>query len=160
MKIDISKNFHMATFPSKVASMNDMYKHVYNIVITDELLDNGTLCGRGDYVSFDQYEQAALPAGFEGRINEASRANKGYWYVEVTALPDDEVLYMYNSAVSEYTERELKDERLFVNEEGDVIQGAVLCIGDVIEISTEGFDGTPAAGASVTFENGKYKVGA
>jgi len=160
MKIDISKNFHMASFPSKVASMNDMYKHVYNIVITDDEVDNGTLCGRGDYVSFDQYEQDDLPKGFAGRINEASRAHKDYWYVEVTALPDDEVLYMYNSAVSEYVEKELQDERLFVNEEGDVIQGAVLCIGDVIEVSKEGFTGTPVAGKTVTFENGKYKVGA
>ena len=160
MKIDISKNFHMATFPVKVASMNGMYKHVYNIVITDDTLDNGTLCGRGDYVSFDQYEQDDLPEGFAGRINEASKSHKDYWYVEVTELPDDEVLYLYNSAVSEYVEKELQDERLFVNEEDDVIQGAVLCVGDVIEVSKEGFTGTPSAGASVTFEDGKYKVGA
>lgn len=160
MKIDISKNFHMASFPVNVASVNGNYAHVYNIVVADEFLDNGTLSGRGDYVSFDQYEQAALPNGFEGRINEPMPAHPGYWIVEVTALPDDEVLYLYNSAVSEYTERELKDERLFVNEEGDVIQGARLLIGDRIEVSTEGFNGTPANGKAVTFANGKYVVGA
>ena len=158
MKIDVSTNKHMATFPSKIASMNGNYAHVYNIVIQDNTVDNGQLCGRGDYVSFDQYEQDTVPNGFAGVINEASKAHPGYWYVEVTALPAAEVLYMYNSAVSEYVERELKDERLFVNEKGDVCQGARLMIGDVFEVSTEGFNGTPSAGTAVTYANGKYVI--
>ena len=158
MKIDISRNFHMASFPSKVASMNGNYAHVYNIVITDNTVDNGQLCGRGDYVSFDQYEQDTVPSGVKARINEAAKAHPGYWYVEFTELPDDEVLYMYNSAVSEYTERDLKDERLFVNEKGDVCQGARLIVGDVIEVSTEGFNGTPSAGTAVTYASGKYVI--
>lgn len=158
MKIDISRNFHMASFPSKIASMNGNYAHVYNIVIQDNTVDNGQLCGRGTYVSFDQYEQDTVPNGFAGVINEAVPAKPGYWYVEVTALPAAEVLYMYNSAVSEYVERDLKDERLFVNEKGDVIQGARLMIGDVFEVSTEGFNGTPSAGTAVTYANGKYVI--
>lgn len=158
MKIDISRNYHMASFPVKVASMNGNFAHVYNIVIQDDIVENGQLCGRGSYVSFDQYEQAALPDGFKGRINEAAPAHPGYWLVEVTELPDEEVLYMYNSAVSEYVERDLKDERLFVSEADDVCQGARLMIGDVIEISTEGFKGTPSAGTDVTYANGKYVI--
>lgn len=158
MKIDVTTNKHMASFPSKIASMNGNYAHVYNIVIQDNLVDNGQLCGRGDYVSFDQYEQDAVPNGFQGIINEEVPAKPGYWYVEVTALPAAEVLYMYNSAVSEYVERELKDERLFVNEKDDVCQGARLMIGDVYEVSTEGFNGTPSAGTAVTYANGKYVI--
>lgn len=158
MKIDIARNFHMASFPAKIASVNGNFAHVYNIVITDNIVENGQLCGRGQYVSFDQYQQAAVPNGFQGKINEASKAHPGYWYVEVTALPADEVLYMYNSAVSEYTERDLKDERLFVSEKGDVCQGARLMIGDVFEVSTEGFNGTPSANTAVTYANGKYVI--
>lgn len=158
MKIDVSTNFHMASFPVNVASMNGNYAHVYNIVIQDNTVDNGQLCGRGDYVSFDQYEQDTVPAGVKAVIREAMPAHPGYWIVEFTELPDDEVLYMYNSAVSEYVERELKDERLFVNEKGDVCQGARLLIGDRIEVSTEGFNGTPSAGTAVTYANGKYVI--
>lgn len=157
MAIDITKGSHVSSFPTKIASMMGQYKHVYNIVLGANA-DNGALAGRGDYVSFDQYEQDAPSGTFAGRINE--QAKNGNWYVEVTALPTDgtEVLYLYNSPISPYEEKDFQDESLFYNEEGDVVQGAVLCIGDVFEISPNGFTGTPAAGANVTYAAGKYVV--
>ena len=157
--IDIQKGSHVASFPVKVASMMGQYSHVYNIVL-DADTDNGMLAGRGDYVSFDQYEQATPSADFAGKVNE--QAANGNWYVEVTALPTgEEVLYLYNSPISEYPERDLQAESLFYNAAGEVAQGAVLCIGDVIELSENAFTGTVADGAVVTFDAStkKYIVG-
>ena len=155
MAIDITKGSHIRSFPNKVASMMGQYSHVYNIVLQANA-DNGTLAGRGNYVSFDQYQSAAAPANFAGRINE--QAANGDWYVEVTALGTGETLYIYNSPVSPYKERELQDETLFYNKQGDVAQGAVLCVGDVFTISAAGFTGTPAAGKTVSYSSGKYVV--
>lgn len=158
--IDITKGSHVASFPTKVASMMGQYSHVYNIVLQADT-DNGMLAGRGDYVSFDQYEQAAPSDEFAGRINE--QAANGNWYVEVTALPaDEEVLYIYNAPVSPYAERDFQDETLFYNAAGEVAQGAVLCIGDVIELSENAFAGTIAAGSVVSFDSStkKYAVSA
>lgn len=158
--VDLTKNFHVVSFPSKVASMMGQYSHVYNIVLQNDT-DNGMLAGRGDYVSFDQYEQATPSSSFAGRINE--QAANGNWYVEVTALPaDEEVLVIYNAAVSPYAEREFQDESLFFNAAGEVAQGAVLVVGDVIELSENAFTGTPAAGATVSFDSStnKYEVSA
>ena len=155
MAIDIVKGSHVVSFPSKIASAMGQFGHVYNIVTTADV-DNGALCGRGDYVSFDQYEQAAVANGFAGRINE--QAADGSWYIEVTALPDDEVLYMYNAPVSEYEERELQDESLFYNKSGDVVQGMTLRVGDVFSVSENGITGTPAANTAVTYSAGKYVI--
>ena len=165
--IDIQLNKHMTSFPTKIASMMiPEGGKVYNIVIADNKVDNGQLCGRGAYVSFDQYEQAALPSDpaeeggtavtFAGRINEMGA--DGRWIVEVTQLPKSgEVLYMYNSPVSEYDERDLQDEALFYSAKNERIQGARLDIGDLFSISVEGFEGTPAANAAVTYNESTHK---
>ena len=158
MAIDIRKGSHIKTFPSDIASMMGQYGHVYDIQLTADT-DNGTLAGRGDYVSFHIYEQGDAPKGFAGVIRE--QAPDGTWYIEVTAVPSDaELLYIYNAPVSEYGEREFQDETLFYNKEGEVAQGATLIVGDWFAISKEGFTGTPSAGKSVTYASGKYVVGA
>lgn len=156
MAIDISTNKHIATFPSKVASMMGQYGHVYNIVLQANT-DNGVLASRGDYVDFDQYEQDSVTANaVEGLITK--KAATGNWYVEITKLPATEVLYIYNSPVSEYEQREFQDEKLFYNKAGEVAQGAELKVGDVIEYSDEAFTGTAAAGKAVKYAAGKYVV--
>ena len=156
MAIDIRKGSHIATFPSKVASMMGQYGHVYNIVLTADT-DNGILASRGDYVDFDQYEQDVVTANaVEGLITK--QAANGNWYVEITKLPATEVLYLYNSPVSEYEEKEFQDESLFFNKDGEVAQGATLIVGDVIEYSALAFTGTPVAGKAVKYASGKYVV--
>ena len=157
MALDINKGTHAVAFPSKIASMMGQYGHVYNTVLTADH-DNGTLVGRGAYVSFDQYQEAAVPAGFAGRINE--QAADGKWYIEVTALGAGETLFVYNSATSPYAERELRDEKLFYNAKGDVVQGATLIVGDVFAVSADAITGTPAANTAVTYNatTKKYEI--
>lgn len=150
--IDVRKGSHVVSFPSKIASACGQYGHIFNTVVTDDTVDNGTLCAKGDYVSFDQYEQEALDAGdtITGEIIDQD-AN-GLWYVEFTALPAGKtVLYMYNAPISEYPERSLQDESLWVNVEDDVVQGMQLMVNDVAEYSDLAFEGTPAAGTAVTY---------
>ena len=156
MAIDIRKGSHMSTFPSKILSMMGNGGHVYNLVMGADS-DNGSLAGRGSYVSFDQYDQAAAPNGFAGVVLE--QAASGRWYVEVTAVPASaELLYVYNAPVSEYAEKDFQDESLFYNKAGEVAQGATLHIGDVFEISENGFNQTPTAGDTVTYVGGVYTI--
>lgn len=156
MVVDITKGTHIKSFPNKVASMMGNYAHVYNLVLTANT-DNGTLASRGDYVSFDQYEQAAVTANaVEGVIRELMA--DGTWLVEVTKLPATEVLYVYNSPVSEYSEKEFQDESLMYNKAGEVAQGATLVLGDMFTLSDVAFTGTPVAGKTVKYAAGKYVV--
>lgn len=156
MAIDIRTGSHVVSFPSKVASMMGQYDHVYNIVL-DADCDNGTLATRSSYVDFDQYEQGAVTANtVEGKI--LKQAANGNWYIEITKLPTAEVLYLYNSPVSEYAEKEFQDESLFYNKNGEVAQGAVLTIGDVIEYSALAITGTPAANTVVKYTSGKWVI--
>ena len=118
MAIDVRKGSHVSSFPTLISSMMNTYKRVYNIVLTADT-DNGMLAARGNYVSFDNYQQAAVT---NDAVTVAVRelGADGLWICEVTVLPDTEVLYLYNSPVSEYPQRELQDESLFYNKKGDL----------------------------------------
>lgn len=157
MAIDFTKNAtHNIAFPSFVASAMGQYGHVINLVMQNDT-DNGTLSMKGNYVSFEQYEQAAVTANsVKGIIREASA--EGGWYVEFTDLPSDPVFFVYNSPVSPYPEAELRDEALFYNAAGDVTQGMELHIGDIVSLSDSAFTGTPAANTAVTYTSGKYVI--
>lgn len=156
MYVDITKGSHIKSFPNKLASMMGQYGHVYNIVLQSNM-DNGQLCSRGDYVSFDQYEQDAVAANaVEVTIRELMA--DGTRLVEVTKLPATEVLYIYNSPVSEYNEREFNDEQLMYNKAGEVAQGATLILGDMFTLSDNAFTGTIADGAVAKYSAGKYVI--
>lgn len=160
MAIDISKNLtHNRSFPSKVASAMDQYGHIFNGVL-QKATDNGCLGLKSSYVDYDQYEIEDLADtlnGFAGVIR--GQHADGTWEIEVTELPaTGTVCYLYNTPVSPYPEVELQDERLFYNEEGDVVQAMQLMVNDVITMSVEGIDGTPEAGKAVTYANDKYVV--
>ena len=155
--IDVRKSTHGTSFPTKVASMMGQYGHVYNIIL-DADADNGKLVGRGAYTHFDQYEEDALPSGWAGLVLEQATGD-GRWLVETTAVPTaGEALYIFNDPTSEYSERDFQSEDLFYNKADEVAQGATLIVGDVIALSENWFNKTPAAGDTVTFSNGKFTV--
>ena len=156
MAIDFSKNpTHIVAFPSKVASAMGQYGHVINLVMGANT-DNGTLAGKGNYVSFDQYAVAAVADNkVEGIIREAS--SEGGWYVEFSKL-DGQYFLVYNTPISPYPQTELRDEALFYNVTGDVTQGMELHLGDIVSLSAAAFTGTPQAGKTVKYSSGKYVV--
>lgn len=156
MAIDIQKNKHVASFPTLISSMMGTFHRVYNIVLGANT-DNGMLSKRGSYTDFDNYAQAAVTD--EDVVVNINRMDAdGKWIVEVAELPDYEVLYLYNSPVSEYEEKDLQDEELFYNKAGEVVQGAPLLIGDLFSLNDLAFTGTAAAGKTAKYAAGKYVV--
>lgn len=153
MAVDISKTKHTVAFPRKIAAAAGS-PHQWDIVISANT-DNGALCTRGKYVSFANYQAAAAPAQFAGKILE--QTSDGDWYVEVT--DPKEAIFLYNSPRSEYTERELRDEHYFYNKPSEgTVRGYELIKGDIFSISVEGFTGVPVAGKAVSYADGKYVV--
>ena len=57
----------------------------------------------------------------------------------------------------DYT-KSFKNEKRFYNAAGATVRGYELAVGDVFELSAEGFDGTPEAGKTVTVANKKLVV--
>ena len=154
--IDVNKNAtHIIAFPSFVASAMGQYGHVINLVMQANT-DNGVLADKGAYVSFEQYNMAAVADNkVEGIIREASA--EGGWYVEFSKL-DGQYFFVYNTPVSPYPEEELREEGLFYNATGDVTQGMELHLGDIVSLSDAAFTGTPVAGKTVKYSAGKYVV--
>lgn len=157
----IRANFekHHVCFPTKVLS--EHVGRTLNMVIKKDT-DNGTVCGKGKYVSFDQYEVAAAPADFEGQILE--QAADGNWYVEVTKIDPNapailiyevpEIAETYNSSFTAISN--------FFNEATEsrtkTVRGLVLNVTDIYELSADAFEGTPKAGSKVTINDQKHVV--
>lgn len=162
MAIRMNIEQHHVCFPTKVLS--DKVGRVLNMVIEKDT-DNGTVCGKGDYVSFDQYKVADAPASYEGKILE--QAADGGWYVEVTKIdPNAPAILIYEvpEIAENYDSRFTKISNFF-NEASTTrtktVRGLILTTTDVYELSEDAFDGTPTAGAKVTVEAGsqKHKIG-
>ena len=85
------------------------------------------------------------------------QAASGDWYIEVTAAT--EALFIFDSPViAENYNHKFTAEKNFYNESGKVVKAYSLIKGDIISISTFGFTGTPKAGKTVSYANGKYVV--
>lgn len=149
MAIDLTKGSRQAAFMSKVFAVEN--GHIYNLTIAKDR-DNGQLAVRDvtTWNSFDNYDED--PAGtitFAGVLR--GQAANGNYYLEVLSVSQD-VLFVYNSPVSEYAERELQVETLFYNKAGDTVQGIPLERGDIVELTANAFTGTLAEGASVSYD--------
>lgn len=154
-KINMTK--HAVCFPSKILA-GSMGAHIYNITLTTDC-DQGGIIGRGDWLSFDNYAEANAPVGFAAKI--VDQAANGNWYVEVTATGSAEALLVYNSPIIPYeSPRELADLSNFYNAADEVVKAYVLTVGDIFELSAEGFDGVPAKGKTLTVSNKKLAVSA
>ena len=143
---------HNEAFPSKLLAANGG-EHIFDILLTADH-DNGVIVGRGNYVKLGTYQEAAAPANFVGIIRE--QAANGNWYVEVTV--PDEALWILMPEISPYGISQLENPKAWYNASGDTVKGYELHKGDIFEMSIEGFNGTPAVNATVTFANGKYVI--
>ena len=156
---EISK--HHVAFPTKVLS--ERVGRVLNMVISEDT-DNGTVCGKGAYVSFDQYKVADVPSAFEGEILE--KAADGNWYVEVKKIdPNAPAILIYEAPIiAENYNSKFTSVANFFNEASPertkTVRGFVLGVTDVYELSEDAFEGTPVAGKKVTINGQKHVVGA
>lgn len=128
--------------------------HIFNIQIEEDL-DNGSIVAKGDYVKPEVYK-AKDSTGFSGVI--VDKAANGNWYVEVVE-PGDGLLVLQVPMIYEEFTTAMKHESNFYNEAGDVVRSYELYKDDIFELSTEGFDGEPDKGATVTVANKKLKIG-
>lgn len=156
LRYEIEK--HHVCFPTKVLS--ERVGRVLNMVISEDT-DNGTVCGKGAYVSFDQYEVAEVPAAFEGEILE--KAADGNWYVEVKKIdPNAPAILIYEvPEIAENYNTKFTSIANFFNaaspERTKTVRGLVLGVTDVYELSEDAFEGVPEAGKKVTI-NGQMHV--
>ena len=158
LRYEIEK--HHVCFPTKVLS--ERVGRVLNMVISEDT-DNGTVCGKGAYVSFDQYKVADVPTAFEGEILE--KAADGNWYVEVKKIdPNAPAILIYEvPEIAENYNTKFTSVANFFNaaspERTKTVRGFVLGVTDVYELSEDAFEGTPKAGKKVTINGQKHVVG-
>ena len=147
-------NTHAYCFPTKVLAGNGG-EHILNIELTSDA-DNGSIVSAGEYKSFDNYVEAAAPAGYEAKIVDV--AADGNFYVQVVN-PADAILVceVIDNPYNNYDSR-FKASKNFYNAEGDVVRGYVLHKFDIYELSVEGFEGTPEVGKTVTVTDRKHVV--
>ncbi len=146
---------HAVAFPSKLLA-SEGGAHIYNVQLTANM-DNGTIIGRGAYLSLDLYEQAAAPNGFTAVIRE--KAPNGNWRVEVTANPNHALLVYSIPEIAEDWTNKWKKYSNFYNAQGDQTRAYDLCVGDMFEVSAEGFSGTPVAGKTLTVSSASATLG-
>lgn len=153
MAIDLTIGTHAMSGVSKLLATSGG-AHIYNVTLKTDA-DNGNLIGRSeDMKSFDNYEEAAV-SEFKGLIQW--QASNGNFYVEVTDETD--ALLVYNPPVSPFdAPAALKSEKAWVNKAGDVVRAHELKVGDVFELSAEGFVGTPEVGAAIDGVSSKKLV--
>ncbi len=128
--------------------------HIYNILIEEDM-DNGSIVAKGDYVKPEVYK-AKDSTGFAGVILD--KAANGNWYVEVTE-PGDAVLLLNVPLIYEEYTTAMQHESNFYNASGDIVRGYELYVGDIFELSAEGFSGEPVKDATVTVANKQVTVG-
>lgn len=143
---------HAVAFPSKLLAQNGG-KHIYNVVLSTDT-DNGNLIARGEWDSLDLYKEAAVTT-FEGVVRE--QAANGNWYVEVTD-PGDALFVYQQPVIAEEWTNTFKKTSNFFNATGDRVRSYELAVGDVFEVSAEGFSKVPTKGAKIQSVTDKKMV--
>ena len=137
--IQVSIAKHAVAFPSKVLA-RDGGKHIYNIQLaeaSDKFVDTGWFVGKGDFVELDLYK-AAAPTTFDGKV--VGIAANGNYYVEVKSA--ENALFVYQVPMIEETyNNTFKKESNYTNAPTQVVRSYELAVGDIVEISADGFDG-------------------
>ena len=140
IQVNITK--HCVAFPSKVLA-RDGGKHIFNIQLaeaSDKYVDNGWFVGKGDFIELDLYK-AVAPTSFEGKV--VGIAPNGNYYVEVKSA--ENALFVYQVPMIEETyNNNFKKESNYTNAPTQVVRSYELAVGDIVEISKEGFDGAVA----------------
>ncbi len=155
MALGLKKEKHTVAFMSKLLA-GFGGAHQFNMTLASDR-DNGELVLRGEWNSFDNYDEKSGKITFEGVIR-AENTTEGGYYIEVVKPGD--ALIIYNTPKNPYTGTDLDEPELFYNEKGDTVVGKQLVVGDIFSISDEGFKGTPEVGKTVTFADHKYVVAA
>lgn len=129
--------------------------HIFNILVADEVLENGAIIGKGDYVKPEVYNQAAAPTEFAAKVIEL--AANGNYYVEVTEPAGALLVLQVPMIYEEYTTR-MQHESNFFNVKDDIVRSYELYKHDIFELSKEGFTGEIAVGDEVSVDADSKKL--
>lgn len=129
--------------------------HIFNIVVTDEVLENGAIVAKGDYVKPETYKQAPAKGNFKGKVIEM--AANGNYYVEVIAV-DGDLLVLQVPVVYENYTKSMAHESNFFNVKDDIVRAYELNVGDIFELSLEGFTAEPTIGDEVVVDADTRKL--
>lgn len=119
--------------------------HIYNI-LADKDYDNGTLILKGDYKEPEVYAAGAAATDFEGNVLDV--AANGNYYVEVVTT-GNALLILTDPLIYEDYTSQMTAESNFYNKQGDIMRAYELYVGDIFELSAEGFDGQVQVGDKV-----------
>lgn len=136
MAVDFTTN-HADANVSKLLATN-YGGHIYNVTLSSAA-DNGNIVKRGNYNSFDNYDEATANS-FNGIVR--GQAANGNWYVEVLADLGFDALLVYNVPDNGYdSPLSIAGEKKFYLAAGEVARAHQLYTGDIFEVSREGFEG-------------------
>lgn len=132
--------------------------HIFDVRANADL-DNGVLVARdeleaGQDASGQVYTMKAS-TGFSGKV--IAKAANGAYYVEVVEPGDALFVLTVPHIYADYTTA-LKADSTFYNAKGDVMRAYELYVGDVFEVSVEGFTTEPSVGNTVSADGSTYKL--
>ena len=153
MAIKYAIEKHGTAFPSKVLA-HEGGAHIFNIELSADC-DTGNVDKKGEWISLDLYAEDTAST-MKGVIRQ--QATNGNWYIEITENPDHELFVYQVPIIAEEWTNSFKKEINFYNLAGDVVRAYDLAVGDIVEVSAEGFTGTPVAGSEVTVADKKFVV--
>ena len=154
MAIKYSIDKHATAYPSLMLAQNGG-KHIYSLLL-DADADNGQVVAKNAWQGH-QYYSVKDSTGVKGIILD--QAENGNWYVEITEPGDGLFIYQVPMIEEEWT-KAFQAESNFYNEAGEIVRGYEMAKGDIVELSAEGFTGTPSKGKAVTVAARKFSVGA
>lgn len=123
--------------------------HIFNIVAVSDILENGTIIGKGDYVKPETYKEADAPATFEAVVLDT--AANGNYYVEVK-VPAGALLVLQVPLIYENYTTRMQFESNFYNVKDDIVRSYELYENDIFELSAEGFTGEFIVGDTVVVD--------
>lgn len=153
IKFNIQKN--PTAFPTKVLAQK-YARHMYSVIADDDCF-NGAIVTVGDYKDLDRYEEgAAVGSAIVGKI--VDQAPNGNWYVQFSKDLNEftEAAIVYNTPVieEEYNTEFKKLENYYIPEDTEM-RVYPISAGDIWELNTAAFSGTPSKGAAITGVTGK-----
>lgn len=151
--VDLNTTTHARAFVSNVKSA--ISGHVFDIQLVSDTLENGNLIGIGDYVKLGTYKEGTATK-FEGTIVEKSA--RGDWYVQVDDPGD--AYFVMNAPVDPYGLPLTRGEKnhYISKAKNEMAKAYELAKWDIVEVSAEGFVGTPEVGKAVKVSNKKFAV--
>lgn len=151
IKFQIQKN--PTAFPTKVLAQK-YAAHMYSVIAEDDVF-NGAIIAVGDYKDLDRYEEGTAATVSATIVDQAPNGN---WYVQFNkdhnAFTEAAMVYNVPMIEEEYNTEFKKLENYYIPA-GTEMRVYTIKEGDIWELNTAAFEGTPAVGKAVTGITGK-----